>query len=142
MRSARLFRSKWLTAFDVLAGLGLFLGIMYAFDGSFLGRDDPGARSMFILVLMSSILLNADFLPSRPGWSVKRAILAAIALATVASIAVLLFGTLEVVSWRALLLVLLLLVWNVFTALNGIRVRILLAEREHRVAAQKALSSR
>ena len=135
MRSSRLFRSNWLTAIDVLAGIGLFLAIMYVLERSFLGRD-----GLSVLILIPSVLLS--FFISDFGWSVKRSMVVAFAFATAASIAALLFGTLEVISWRALILVLLLLVWNVLTALNGIRVRILLVERERRVAAQKALSSR
>ncbi len=135
MRSHKLLGSVWLTVVAVIATVGLFLVITYVLDGSFFATD-----GLSVLVLVPSVFLSS--LTSRPGWSLKRSILAGFALATAASTAALVFGTIQAFSWRALLLVLLLLVWNLLFALDGIRLRILFAARERRIAAQKALISR
>jgi hypothetical protein len=140
MRSSRLLGSIWLTVFAVLASVGLFLAITYVLEGSFIGGD-----GLSVPVLVPSILLG--FLTSRSRWSVKRSIVAAFAVATATSIAALLFGTVQALSWRALILVLLILVWNLLFALNGIRLQIrritlqiLFAARERRADAQKVLT--
>jgi fatty acid desaturase len=118
----------------MLAVVGLFLATTYVLEGSFFAGD-----GLSVPVLVPSILLSS--LTSRLESSTKRslaaALVAAFAVATAASIAALWFGTVQALSGRALILVLLILVWNIMFALNGIRLRILRIKRQIQSAARE-----
>jgi hypothetical protein len=130
MHSSRLIASRSLTVVAMLAIAGMFLTITYVLEGSPIGRD-----GLSVVVLVPSILLSAFI--SRSSWPVRGSLAAAFAFTTATAYAALAFGTVRALSWRALILVLLLLVWNVLFALNGIRLRLLLPRESGAAALRK-----